>query len=352
MFEIEIKKKYSKDRNVEIKTGIYSLITTLIFISILLLVFQKNPLIALYYIIFSNASSLFNITEIFVRATPLLLVSLGTLIAFRAKFWNLAGDAQFYLGALLTTVVGLMNLPSGLHPVVGLVIGALAGSLIGLLTSFLKVKLKTDEVVITLMLNFITFYFLSLLLQTVMKNPSTNWPESEYIRNSAKLPVLIKKTRLHLGIVLTFLILPFMNFLLNQTIFGREIVAIGLNPKAARLNKINIERNLLKVGFLSGFFCGLAGAIEVLGIHHHLTTSISANYGIYGVIISMASRLSVYGASILAVLFSFIINGSTSLTRFMQIPSFIADVISSFVLISVSVFMIFEKYKLVVKWKK
>ena len=349
---MSLRKRYYIEEYGKLKTFIYSFACSFIFISALLLLYGKNPFLAFYYIGLSNVSSVFAFSEIFVRATPLLLVSLGTVVAFRARFWNLAGDAQFYVGALVATVIGLARLHWPIHPVLCLIFGGLAGSVIGVFAATLKTKLKVDEVVVTLMLNFIIFYFLSLLLQTIMRNPNTNWPESEYIRTTALLPVLLSKTRFHLGIIIAFAFVPFMDFLLNKTLFGKEIIAIGLNPKAAKLNKIDVKKNLIKVGFLSGFLCGIAGAIEILGVHHHLTTNISANYGIYGIIISTASMLSVYGAALLSILFSFLINGSTSLARFMQIPSFVADVISSFVLIAVAIFSVFEKYKLVIEWKK
>ncbi len=333
-------------------TAIYSVGSSFLLISILLACLGKNPVLAIYYMFLSNFSSAFVASEILVRATPLIFVSLGTLTFFRARFWNLAGDAQFYAGALLATVIGLTPLPKGIHPVVCLFAGGIAGSLLGLLIAYLKNRFSADEVVTSLMFNFAAFYFLSLLLQTVLRNPHTNWPESEYLPNSALLPKIFRGTRFHLGIPLAFFLLVTMDFVLNRTAFGEEITAIGINPKAAEMNKIDVKGNILKIGVLGGFLCGLGGAIEVLGVHHHLTTNISANYGILGVIISTASRLSVYGAGVLSILLSLVINGATSLTRYMQIPSFISDVISALVLISAAVFTALEKYEVVVRWRK
>ncbi|RLG43761.1 MAG: hypothetical protein DRN90_02955 [Thermoproteota archaeon] len=248
-------------------------------------------------------------------------------------------------------MVGLTPVFKWIHPLACLIAGGVAGSLIGFSIAYLKVRFNADEVVTSIMLNFAAFYFLSLLLQTVMRNPHTNWPESEYLPDLSLLPNLFWGTRFHLGIAFAFLLLPLMDFILNRTVFGEEVTAIGINPKAAGMNKIDVRGHIPKIGALGGFLCGLGGAVEVLGVHHHLTATISANYGIFGVIISTASRLSVYGAGALSVLLSLVINGASSLTRYMQIPSFISDVISALVLITAAIFTALEKYEVVVEWR-
>ncbi|HIE23271.1 MAG TPA: ABC transporter permease [Candidatus Korarchaeota archaeon] len=347
---MKLKRRYV--RRPEHVTAIYSIGSSFLLISALLACLGKNPILAIYYMFSSNFSSPFAVSEIFVRASPLIFVSLGTLASFRARFWNLAGDAQFYAGALLATMVGLTPVFKWIHPLACLTAGGVAGLLMGFFIAYLKVRFNADEVVTSLMLNFAAFYFLSLLLQTVMRNPHTNWPESEYLLDSSLLPNLVRGTRFHLGIALAFLLLPLMDLILNRTVFGEEVTAIGINPKAAEINKIDVRGHILKIGALGGFLCGLGGAVEVLGVHHHLTATISANYGIFGVIISTASRLSVYGAGALSVLLSLVINGATSLTRYMQIPSFISDIISALVLITAAIFTALEKYEVIVEWRR
>src|SRR5262245_55106620 len=183
------------------------------------------PVLTAYALLFKGAlGSGFAIAETLARATPLILTGLAAAVAFRAKLWNIGGEGQLYAGALIATVLGtgLLALPAWLMMPLLLVAGALAGALLLLGPAILKIRFGVDEVVTTLLLNFIVLLFVSMMLEGPLKDPmGLGWPQAAPIIDEGTLPKLVRGWRLHAGLVLA-------------------LALAGIDRKSTRLNSSHL----------------------------------------------------------------------------------------------------------------
>ena len=207
------------------------------------------PVFEAYWKILVGAfGSKLSITETLTRATPLILTGLAAAVAFRAKLWNIGAEGQFYLGAIATAAMGA-RVTDGLPPIIQipilLVAGAVAGMLLLLLPLWLRLKFSVDEVVTTLLLNFVAVLFVSMLIDTVLKDPMAfGWPQSEAVERAARLPKLVDRSRLHIGLLIAVAVAFIVHFIQSRTAFGMRSRAAGLNPQGAVFAGVPLGRTL------------------------------------------------------------------------------------------------------------
>jgi simple sugar transport system permease protein len=179
--------------------------------------------------------------EIFVKACPLILTGLGCAVAFRAGFFNIGAEGQFYAGAMGTTVVALF-LPDTFgvwRIVLAMAAGFVCGGLWALVAALLKAKFNISEIIVTIMLNYIIINFLGYAVRSFLMDPSGNVPQSAKIAVSARLPVLIPSTRFHAGILIAVCCVILVWFLMEKTTVGYELTVVGINKRAAACNGIS-----------------------------------------------------------------------------------------------------------------
>ncbi|HEX2527139.1 MAG TPA: ABC transporter permease [Geminicoccus sp.] len=288
------------------------------------------------------------ITETLTRATPLIFTGLAAAVAFRARFWNIGAEGQFYMGAIAVAALGSINF--GLSPMMEipllLVCGALAGACFIAGPAILKVQFGVDEVVTTLLLNFVAILLVSLLVEGPMRDPlSFGWPQSEPIIDTAVLPHLVERSRLHWGFVLALLAAAAVAFLHARSVFGLSTIAVGLSAPAARHAGIKVERVLIMAALGSGMLAGLGGAVEVMGLKGYVTTDLSPGYGAAGVIVAMLASLNPLGIVPAAVFVAAMFVGADAMARAHGVPSFIADVIVATSLLSMLVALFLAEYR-------
>jgi ABC-type uncharacterized transport system permease subunit len=275
------------------------------------------------------------IVESLLKATPLILTGLSTVIAFRARIWNIGQEGQLYVGAI--AAYWSYTLVSQLDPIFGIPIiilsALIGGALCGLIPAIIKARFGVDEIIITIMLNYIVIYFLSWLLSGPWKDPNHYYEQSPTILEQFQFPILIAHTRLHLGFLLAILAAVIVYLLISKTPFGYEIQAMGSNPMAARLQGIDIIKTMIIVMLISGALSGLAGTGELFGVIYRLKSTISLGYGYTGIIIGMLAGLQPLLVVPVAILFGGLINGSFYLQTATNIPSSIVYVIQAVVLL-------------------
>jgi simple sugar transport system permease protein len=301
-----------------------------------------------YTVLFASAlDSKFNIVETIVKAAPLVLTGLAVAVAFRAKFWNIGAEGQFLLGAMAAVFVGTQE---GLPPwsLVPLMIlcGILAGGLWAVLPAILKTRFKVDDVVTTLLLNFIVFYAMMALLDGPWKDPLSGYPDSPDILMEAEYPILLQATRLHLGVLLAAVAALFVWWLMRFTTLGFAIRAVGENPRAAAYAGHNITRVVILTALISGGLAGLAGVGEAAGLHFQVMAGISTGYGYTGIVIAMLARLNPLGVVPSALFFAVIITGAEAMSRSTGVPVFLADVIQGTALMTMLIALLFTSYRL------
>lgn len=275
--------------------------------------------------IFGSFSSF---AEIFVKACPLILTSLGCAIAFRTGFFNIGAEGQFYVGAMATTIVALyLPVPGVIRIFLALTAGFLCGGLWALLAAFLKARFNISEIIVTIMLNYIAINFLGYAVRSFLMDPAGNVPQSAKIAIEAQLPNLIPSTRFHAGIVIAVFCVLLVWFLIEKTTVGYELKAVGLNQRAAVCNGISVMKNIILSAFLSGGLAAIAGGIEVLAIQKKLMESISANCGYTAVLIALIAGNNPLAVLAVAILYAAMQIGANSMQRQLGVPSAIVNII-------------------------
>ncbi|WP_118135064.1 ABC transporter permease [Oceanicella sp. SM1341] len=329
-----------------------ALALTLVVAAGLVLAAGAAPLPVFGLIVTGAAGSEFAIVETLTRATPLIFTGLAVAVAFRARLWNIGAEAQLYIGAVTAVVLGTgaTGLPAPLLVPLVMLAAMLAGGLTLLGPASLKTRFGVDEVVTTLLLNFIVLLFVSLLLEGPLKDPmALGWPRSEKIEAAAALPRLITGKRLHWGFVIALVSAGLVWFVLARTVFGYEMRAVGHNAQAARFAGIRVERVLLKTALLSGGLAGLAGYSEVAGLKGNLTLDLSPGYGYTGIVVAMLALLNPLGVVVSAVFVAGIFVGADAMSRSAGVPSYIAQVIVATALLSMVAALLFTRYR--IRWR-
>ena len=210
----------------------------------------------------------------------------------------------------------------------------------------MKARLGVDEVVTTLLLNFIVLLLVSLMLDGPMKDPTAmGWPQSVALIADLELGKLIAQTRLHNGLLGACALAVLVWTLLKYTVLGFDIRAVGANPRAAAFAGVPVTRTVVLVAMLSGALAGLAGAIEVAGRTSYLTLDMSPGYGYSGIVIAMLAGLHPLGVVAASVFVAGVLVGADSMSRAVGVPTYIADVIVAASLISVLVATLLTQYK-------
>jgi ABC-type uncharacterized transport system permease subunit len=305
-------------------SGLISLgavVVALFFGGIVLKIVGGSPLRAYSFMVKASFGNLGVFSDTLTKATPLILVSLAAALTFRMRLWNIGAEGQFYLGAFGASAVVLTPLlppetsPWLMIPAMMLV-GTVAGALWGFVPGFLKARYNVNEIISTLMMNYIAVAWNNFFIFAVWSEGgfqmSARFPRSAWLprlTDYAKQIAAFRGLTTHLGLVLGLVAAGVVWWILYRSRWGYEIRLIGDNPQAARYAGINITRNTILVMMLSGALAGLGGMSEISGVVHRLQGAISPGYGFTGIIIAWLAKLNpilvvpisiLFGALILA----------------------------------------------------
>lgn len=308
------------------------------------------PVLTAYWKILTSAfGSRLAATETLTRAVPLMLTGLAAATAFRARVWNIGAEGQFYLGAIAVAAASahlLGGLPAPVKIPLLLALGAGAGMVLLLVPLWLRLRFSVDEVVTTLLMNFIAVLFVSMLIDGPLKDPlAFGWPQSHTLDAAARLPKLLARSRLHIGLLIAVVLALVLHLVQSRTTFGLRARAVGLNPAAAAFAGVPLARTLILVAMISGGFAGLAGAVEVMGVKGYVTTDLSPGYGYSGIVVAMLANLHPLGVVLAALFTAMMFVGADGMSRSLGVPSYIADVTVALSLISMLVAMFFSQYR-------
>ncbi|HMS93625.1 MAG TPA: ABC transporter permease [Tabrizicola sp.] len=287
-----------------------------------------DPLATLGQIVTGALGSKLAVLETLNRSTPLIFTGLAIAVAFRAKLWNIGAEAQLYAGAIVAVGLGTGAIPSPLVLPFSAMAAMIAGAALLLGPVLLKTRLGVDEVVTTLLLNFIMLLFVSYLLEGPMKDPmGMGWPKSSALIPEARLPRIAEGLRLHWGFALALIAAVIVWVIQTRTTLGFEIRAVGQNPTAARFAGMPVNAVLIKTALLSGGLAALAGWSEVAGLKGHLSSDLSPGFGYTGIIVAMLALLHPLGVILTAVFVAGIFVGSDAMSRAAGVPTYIADML-------------------------
>ncbi len=344
-FSLKLEKRLEPSRTVSVLVPIGSLLLALVFGAILLQLAGANP-VQTYRAMLEGAfgtpdqwreGNFYSLTETLVKATPLMLCGLAVSIAFRMLFWNIGAEGQLVMGGFAAGAVALWLpglapwLPTwAFLPLMGLA-GIVGGAVWGVVPGLLKAYLKVNEIITTLMLNYIAILWVQHLYYGPWKDPhGFGFPGTAQFAEFTWMPRLTG--RVHLGLVLAILAAIFIWIVLGRTKWGYEIRLIGENPSAARYAGVSIARNIVLVMFLSGGLAGLAGMGEVAGISHRLQQGLAVGYGFTAIIVAWLGRLNPWGVLLVGFLLAALLVGGDQIQITMGLPASVASVLQGAIL--------------------
>ncbi|WP_299846146.1 ABC transporter permease [uncultured Roseovarius sp.] len=324
--------------------------STVVIASLLAMIAGANPFLVLGEILKGAAGSKFALLETLNRATPLIFTGLAVAVAFRAKLWNIGAEAQLYAGALITVVLGtgMLNWPAGLLLPAIAVVAMLAGAVVLLIPALLKVRFGVDEVVTTLLFNFIFLLFISMLLEGPLKDPmGMGWPKSARLIPEARLPRIFDGLRLHWGFALALIAAGVVWVIERRTTLGYEMRAVGLNREAAQFAGIPVNTVLIKTALLSGGLAALAGFSEASGLKGNLTLDLSPGFGYTGIIVAMLALLNPLAVVAAALFVAGIFVGADSMSRAVGVPTYLADIMLATALLLMVLAIMLTRFRIV-----
>ena len=310
--------------------------------TLVLLAIGAHPLATFATIFGGPLKDLFSASEIGVRTVPLILVALGITISFRAGILNIGAEGQMQVGILASTAValGLRHLPGLLLLPLSLAAGALGGAAWGGLAGWLRARLEVNEILSTVMLNYIAAQFYTFLLRGPMIDPDelmtgSGTPQSTRLPRAAWLERLIPGTRLHSGLLLALVLAVLVWLLLWRTTLGFRLRAAGAEARAARYAGIRVQRSLVVAMLLAGGFAGPAGAVEVAGVHHRAIEAISSGYGFAGIVVALFGGLHPAGIVPAAVFFGLMLVGADMTQRSAGVPANMVLVLEGVIILAI-----------------
>ena len=278
------------------------------------------------------------INELFVKLIPLVIMSLGVSVAFRAKLWNIGASGQFIMGAIAGVAVALyVPLPYGLRSVLSFIGALLAGAAWAGISGLLKNHFHANEVITTLMLNYIANCFLLYMINVKgpMHDPSSDLIQSALIPDAMRLTKLVGKYRLHSGLYIMIAVVLLI-VLLWRTVYGRRIMLVGEGKSVAAYAGVHRHRTVLETMMISGAIIGAAGWIEMFGIQYRLLDGIAADYGDTATVIALLGSLGVPGILAAAAFFSVLLCGGSSMQRMTNVPYSVVNVMQGLIIVLVS----------------
>lgn len=278
--------------------------------------------------------SMNNICELFVIAVPLILTGLAVTFAYRSGVFTIGVDGQLIMGAIAAAwfVDTFKNLPGAVVAVGGILTGMFIGAIWGAIAGALKAYRKVNEIVSTLLMNYIALYLADYLYTVPLAAESSKIPQTEKVVETARLPILVGGTRLHIGIIIAVLCAVIVYYILYKTAWGTKFRAVGINSVAAECNGINVKKYMVASMAISGAIGGLAGTIELLGTQYRIQSGFCADYGFDGIAVALIGQLNPIGAVLAALFFAALNVGSNSMELMTNVPSSIADIIQSIII--------------------
>ena len=310
--------------------------------SLVLLAIGASPATTFATIFTGPLRDLFGASEILVRAVPLTLVALGVTISFRSGILNIGAEGQMQVGILASTAMALA-FPSWPKPALlpmALLAGAVAGALWGGVAGWLRARLEVNEILSTVMLNYIAAQLYTFLLRGPMIDPDelmtgSGTPQSMRLPRAAWLDRLVPGTRLHSGLVLALILAFLVWLLLWRTTFGFRLRAAGAEQRAARYAGVGVERSLVTAMLLAGGFAGLAGGVEVAGVHHRAIEAITAGYGFAGIVVALFGGLHPAGIVPAAAFFGLMLVGADMTQRSAGVPANMVLVLEGVIILAI-----------------
>lgn len=354
----------SKNRGL---TVFISILVGLLFGSIVLLIAGHNPIKVMFNLVYGVVNTPTSISYTLINMAPLLLTGIAAAFAFKTGLFNIGIEGQFLVGSVAAAFAGIyFDLPPVIHPLFCMLCAITAGGLFGAIVGFLKAKFNVNEVISSIMLNWIALYFNNFVLTwNSIRQPNSdfsfninsnasirileNWKTSEagveflskssFLQNFFKAPV-------NYGLLIGIIVAILTWFILKKTTLGFELKAVGLNKDAAKFSGISVNTKIMQAMFISGAIGGLAGAIDVLGVTHRIgVLSLQPGVGFDGIAIALIALNNPIAVIPSALFFAALKYGGGKLTLSVGVPGEIVSIVIGFIVFFISIPFIIKSFK-------
>jgi len=344
MIRISKRAELPKQREAVIRT--LAILFSIVCAGLVIMILGFNPVTVFTEIVKGALGTEMRIQQTIIKAIPLLITSLGILVAFKMKFWNIGGEGQIMMGAFGAALVAL-NIPETLPAPLALLAMAVTAMIFGgiwaFIPAFFKAKFGTNETIFTLMLNYIAIKWVTYLQYGPWKDPeSQGFPKIANFNPNAVLPSLFG---VHIGWMIAIVLVVLVYIFLNHTKKGFEITVVGESLETARYAGMNIKSIIITSMLISGGLCGLTGMIQASAIERTLTSALSGGYGFTAIITTWLGRLSAPIIMVVCIAFAILLQGGAYLQIAMSVPSAVAEMIQGIILFFVLGSEFFLQYK-------
>ena len=337
---------------------ILSIFLTVFFGLLIFTFLGYNPLETLYQVFLSPFSRIDRISDIFVKACPLVIVGTGLMLCFRANVWNIGAEGQFIMGTLLAGSFALLfpSVETKFFIFIMIVIGFIGGALWAFIPAILKTKLNVNEILVSLMLVYVAMLFIDFIVRGPLRDPmsfgfplSKPYPDGAII-NKIPFPGIGYLGQLHYGILIILLLIPISWLFVNKTLSGFKINVLGSAPKAAKFAGFKQNTITITVLLLSGGLAGVAGVIEVSANIGQLQPEVSFGYGFTAIIVAFLGRLNPIGILFAGIIIATVKLGADNAQMSMGIPKVVTGLFEGILLFFLLTGETLQKYK--IKWSK
>jgi simple sugar transport system permease protein len=302
---------------------------------ILFLIMGVSPLAALHAFFIEPLSTSYGLAELWVKATPLILIGVALSLGFKAGVWNIGAEGQLTMGGLCGGMVALYFYgQEGVHIIpLMLLAGILGGVAWASIVAFLRVRFNANEILTSLMLSYVAGLFLNLMMHGPLKDPEGfNFPESRQFSDSALLPIIFDGTRIHIGAVIALIVVALGWVILSRTLLGYQIKVAGSAPAACHHAGFSNSKIIWTTLLMGGGMAGLAGIIEVAGPIGQLLPNISPGYGFTAIIVAYVGRLHPLGALFAGLLLALTYLGGETAQILLNLPVAVTGVFQGLLL--------------------
>ncbi|MEW5693657.1 MAG: ABC transporter permease [Candidatus Hydrogenedentota bacterium] len=344
MIKLSFKRRTDQSKFIHIKILFFSILFSLFITGLLFYASGFNPFYVYKEIIRGAFFSKHALTEVIVKTSPLILCSLSVCFAAIMMLWNIGAEGQLYIGAFFASFIALKLewIPSELKLPLMFLAGFCGGALWALIPALLKIISNVNDIISTLLLNYIAILFVNYFIYGPWKGKD-GFPYTHFFPGDCHLPLFFD-SRIHLGVFLSLIIAVIVYIVINKTTFGYEMKIIGCNKEAALYAGMDITKNIVIVMLISGGIAGICGMFEVSGIIHRLQPDISSSYGYTGIIIAWLCKRKIGLIILVSFLFGAMEVGGDAMQITMHIPAAIVRIFEAALLFSILGLEIFSNY--------
>jgi general nucleoside transport system permease protein len=321
-------------------TPLLAIFTALIVASGAILLAGSNPIQAYLALLAGAFGGLDSLSETIIKSTPLLITGLGVAVAFRGGLFNIGVEGQLFVGSITAVIVGTaVHAPVYIDLPLTLLVSAFAGAVWAAIPGFLKAKYGANEVITTLMTNYIAIRIItwSIGARGPLRAPASVVPETQSIYDTARLPNLLPGGQLHAGILIALVLVGIVYLILFRTTLGLEIRTVGTNLHAARYAGMHVNRIIVVTMAISGGLAGMAGAIQVMGLPpYNFTTGFNVGSGFDSIAVAVLGSIHPVGVALAALLFGAMDAGARLMQLRARVPIDIITILQGLILMFVA----------------